>query len=57
MDDSVSPGYDALRYTVRIKGKGTPEQFQGVHETVMATSPNSWNLANPIKMKPRLEIG
>ena len=56
LDDSVKPGYDELRLTVRIKGNGTPQQFQEIHETVMATSPNYWNVANPIRLKPELIV-
>lgn len=41
---------------MHIKGSGTPEQFQAVHETVMATSPNYWNVANPIKLNPKLIV-
>lgn len=56
LDASVKPGYDTIQYTVRIKGNGTPEQFQDIHETVMATSPNRWNIANPIKLNSDLII-
>ena len=52
----VKPGYDTLRYTVRIKGNGTPEQFQKIHETVMATSPNRWNIGQRIKLEAELEL-
>ena len=57
LDPTVKPGYDQLRYTVFIRGDGTPEQFEHIHRTVMATSPNYFNLANAIQMKPRLVIG
>jgi len=56
LDPNVKPGYQELHYTVRIKGDGTPEQFQDIHEAVMATSPNFSNLASPVKMIPRLVI-
>lgn len=56
IDDSVKPGYDEIQYTVRIKGDGTPEQFQEVHETVMATSPNRFNVANPIRLESQLIV-
>src|SRR5262252_9730801 len=39
IDSSVAPGYEAIRYTVRIKGAGTPQQFQEIHENVIKTSP------------------
>jgi uncharacterized OsmC-like protein len=53
---NVKPGYDEIEYTVRIKGNGTAEQFERVHQWVMKTSPNYWNMANPIQMKPRLVV-
>lgn len=52
----VAPGYESLRYTVHIKGSGTPEEFQKIHETVMATSPNYHNLARPVKLQGRLVV-
>jgi uncharacterized OsmC-like protein len=56
LDPAVKPGYDQLRYTVRIRGGGTPEQFQKIHETVLATSPNRWNIANTVQLKSELVI-
>lgn len=50
------PGYDQIHYTVRIKGNGTPEQFREIHETVMATSPNRWNLSHPIRLSSELVV-
>lgn len=57
LDPKVKPGYEELHYTVRIKGNGTEEQFREIHQTVMATSPNRWNIANPIKLTSDLFIG
>ena len=54
IDKGVKPGYDSLRYDVRIKGDATPEQFQRVHKAVCATSPNYFNLANAVRLEPRL---
>lgn len=56
LDSAVRPGYEELRYVVRIRGNGTAEQFQQVHETVMATSPNYFNVANAIPLRPRLVV-
>ncbi|HEY9779636.1 MAG TPA: OsmC family protein [Leptolyngbyaceae cyanobacterium] len=56
IDPTVKPGYNEIRYTVHIKGNATPEQFQEIHKTVMATSPNFWNMANAIELKPELQI-
>lgn len=53
----VAPGYEQLRYTVHLKGNGTPEQFEKIHRTVMATSPNYYNVRNPIPLKSRLVVG
>lgn len=56
LDPNMKPGYDEIRYTVHIKGNGTAEQFQKVHETVCATSPNRFNMANAIKLNPKLVV-
>jgi NAD(P)-dependent dehydrogenase (short-subunit alcohol dehydrogenase family) len=48
------PGYETLSYTVRIKGSGTKEQFAEVHEAVMATSSNFYNLSRGVALKPAL---
>jgi uncharacterized OsmC-like protein len=56
LDKTVKPGYDAMHYVVRIKGNGTPEQFKEIHDTVNATSPNRWNIANPIKLTSELIV-
>jgi len=54
LDENVPPGYRRINYTVWIDGDGTREQFQEIHEAVMATSPNYFNLAQPIQMCGRL---
>jgi len=56
LDDDVPPGYRQIDYTVRIAGDGTPEQFEAIHQAVMKTSPNFFNLNQPIRMNGRLEI-
>lgn len=57
LSDAVPPGYRHIDYDVRIKGNGTPEQFEEIHETVMATSPNYFNMSRPVKMNGRLAVG
>ena len=57
LDPDVKPGYDEISYTVHIQGNGTAEQFQKVHDTVCATSPNRFNMANPIKLNGRMVVG
>ncbi len=56
LDPEVRPGYDEVRYTVYIKGSATPEQFQKVHQMVMATSPNYDNLARAIPLRAKLVV-
>lgn len=56
LDDNVKAGYEALDYTVRIKGNGTPDQFQAIHEAVKKTSPNYFNIANAIKLNADLVV-
>jgi hypothetical protein len=52
----VPQGYENLNYTVRIKGNGTKQQFAEVHEAVMATSPNFYNMSRPVALKPALVV-
>lgn len=57
LSDEVPPGYEQIDYTVRIAGNGTREQFEEIHQTVMRTSPNYFNLARPIRMNGQLQVG
>ena len=57
IDPNVANGYENLRYTVRIKGDGTKEQFAEIHDAVMATSPNFYNVSRPVALKPTLVVG
>jgi hypothetical protein len=41
---------------VRIAGNGTPAQFKEIHENVMKTSPNYFNLSQPVKLEAKLEV-
>jgi len=56
IDPAVPPGYRTLSYVVRIKGSGTKEEFADVHQAVMATSPNFYNIARPVALKPTLIV-
>lgn len=56
LDSTVKPGYDTITYTVRIKGDGTAEQFQEIHDTVIKTSPNRFNIASPINLEAKLVV-
>lgn len=56
IDAKVKPGYDSLRVKVKIKGNGTAEQFREIHETVLATSPNYFNVTKPVKVEATLSV-
>jgi len=56
LDDKVPPGYEELEYDVRIKGDGTPEQFEEIHQNVMKTSPNYFNISRPIRLTGTLRV-
>ncbi len=56
LDESISPGYQDLSWTLTVKGNATPEQFQQVYEMAMAASPNLWNLAHPVPIRPQLQV-
>lgn len=57
LDGNIAPGYEQLDYVVRIAGNGSKEQFEEIHRTVMATSPNYFNIARPVRMNGSLVIG
>ena len=56
IDPTVRPGYESMQYTVRIKGDGTPAQFAKIHDTVRRTSPNYFNIAQPIRLDAELVV-
>jgi uncharacterized OsmC-like protein len=56
LDPEVAAGYRELRSRVVIKGDGTDEQFRKVHELVLATSPNFYNITRAVRMAPTLTI-
>jgi hypothetical protein len=57
VDANVKPGYDSIQYTVRLKGDGTKEQFEAIHENVRKTSPNYISFARPVEVKSKLVVG
>jgi uncharacterized OsmC-like protein len=56
IDPAVPAGYENLSYTVRIKGSGTKEAFAEIHEAVMTTSPNFYNLSRPVALQAALLV-
>ena len=56
LEDGVAPGYESLAYTVRIKGDAPPEAFEEIHQAVMQTSPNFYNLSRAVPLKAKLKV-
>src|SRR3954453_5648981 len=56
IDPSVAPGYETIRYTVTMKGDGSETAFREIHETVMKTSPNYFNIARPVRIESQLIV-
>src|SRR3954470_1457210 len=54
IDENVPAGYRRISYTVFLEGDGTREQYEEIHQAVMMTSPNYFNMAQPIQMVGRL---
>jgi uncharacterized OsmC-like protein len=54
IDPAVKPGYDRIQYTVFVKSDATPVQLERIHDTVCRTSPNRFNLSQPIRLDARL---
>ncbi len=46
-----APGAKASR-----SATGGPEEFQKIHDTVIKTSPNYFNVSQPITLDARLEV-
>jgi uncharacterized OsmC-like protein len=57
LSEDVPPGYESIDYEVRIKGDGSPAQYEEIHQTVMKTSPNYFNISRPVRMNATLTIG
>ena len=56
IDPAVPPGYENLRYVVRIKGSGSKAEFAEIHRAVMATSPNFYTVSQRIALQPTLVV-
>ncbi|HXV79703.1 MAG TPA: OsmC family protein [Candidatus Binatia bacterium] len=56
IDPNVKPGYESIQYVVKIKGNGTEEQFRKIHENVMKTSPNYFNVSRPVRIDSELIV-
>jgi uncharacterized OsmC-like protein len=56
LDPNIPAGYRSLRSLVTIKGDCSKEDFERLHEMVMATSPNYYNITRPVALTSRLVI-
>jgi uncharacterized OsmC-like protein len=56
LDDEIPAGYETLDYEVEISGDACHEAFEDLHRAVMATSPNYFNMARPIRMNGSLRV-
>ena len=54
LDEAVSPGCRRINYVVTLEGDGTRAQFEEIHEAVMGTAPNYFNMSQPVQMCGRL---
>ena len=56
LDPAIAAGYPELRSRVVISGDGTEEQFRRIHELVLGTSPNFYNVRRAVPVVPALII-
>jgi uncharacterized OsmC-like protein len=56
VDPSIPPGFETIRYVVRIKGAGTPAQFQEIHDMVARRSPNYFNVSRAVIVDAQLVV-
>ncbi|WP_374373732.1 OsmC family protein [Dongia sp.] len=52
----VPAGYTEIKLKVEIGGNGSAEQFREIHEAVLKTSPNVFNLTQPVRIAADLAI-
>jgi uncharacterized OsmC-like protein len=57
LSDHVVPGYEKLEYEVNIKGDGSRGDFEEIHQNVIRTSPNYFNISRPVRVTGTLNIG
>ena len=56
LSDTVNPGNERLETVVRIRGNGTPEQFEEIRQAVQRTSPNYANVTRPVPVDTTLVV-
>jgi uncharacterized OsmC-like protein len=57
LSDHVPAGCEKIEYEVTIKGDGSPSDFEEIHQNVMKTSPNYFNISRPVRLNGTLNIG
>jgi uncharacterized OsmC-like protein len=57
LSDQVPPGYESVDYDVFIKGDASSADFLEIHQAVMKTSPNYFNMSRPIRMNGTIHVG
>jgi uncharacterized OsmC-like protein len=57
IDPDVPAGYECLHTTVRTKGNGSKEDFAAVHQAVMSTSPNFYNVSRAVALQSTFVVG
>lgn len=48
LDEAVIPGVSGVSYEIHVRGSGSAEQFDEIHQHMLKTSPNFYNLTQPI---------
>ena len=56
LDPAVPAGYRELQSRVVISADGSEEQLRKIHQMVLATSPNFFNITRAIRVVPELTI-
>ncbi len=56
LDAGVKPGYEEINVSVSIDADAPEAEIRAAYEAALSRSPNRWNLAMPITIKPRLNI-
>jgi uncharacterized OsmC-like protein len=56
LDPNVQPHAGHIKYTVKVRGNGTREQFEQIHREVLQLSPNYNHLAQPMAFVSELIV-
>ncbi|MGM8365986.1 OsmC family protein [Virgibacillus sp. W0181] len=56
VDPNAPIAFKDVKYKIRVKGDGTKEQYEKIHQTVIKTSPNRATIENAIPIVPELII-